>query len=563
MKIAWSSCSRFIAVGLDGVTEILDGATLERLHTFPHPSGGMVRLLSFSSDSRSLMRLSDGDNKLTTWDLQTGGRISVIPSTPNTPLYHSSVCSMDGEMVAVAHTPFNSSPVVTGISIYNLVSRTHTYSRVEGRIVASIWTHGKFLRFVTVKPGSITIWEVGFTSKDMLAEIESLPAPDNIGPEECLFLPALSRLAFIFNRAVLVWDARDSKFLLNFVCRSRSEGFSFSSDGRFFACVTTGQGIHIWKESPTGYVLHQQLVLGTETYWTHDLLTPLPSPNGESILISKLTDTHLWRTTDPITSAVPTQPPTDFILEFSPDRSLAAAARLGDKAVTILDLKSGDPQLIIDTGMRVYGLGVTGNTVAVVGEGKIITWDLPTGGCVLDARANIHDSVRTIAFDHPALPPIWLHFALISPDFNCIAITRERGLDFYDTSTGKHLVGAENYGTSFTNRERLWFTRDGHELWFSGVSYTEAWKIIKDGKSGVIGLEHLSWDAGPSGGYIWESSHGHDVEEDGWILDSRKTRLMWLPHRWRIEKEHRIWNGRFLGLLDRGLPEPVILELDE
>ena len=31
--------------------------------------------------------------------------------------------------------------------------------------MAQIWTHGEFLRFVTGKPGSITIWEVWLTSK--------------------------------------------------------------------------------------------------------------------------------------------------------------------------------------------------------------------------------------------------------------------------------------------------------------------------------------------------------------------------------------------------------------
>jgi len=118
---------------------------------------------------------------------------------------------------------------------------TQIYSRCssEGRI-ASIWTHGEFLCFVAVEPGSITIREVGFTSKYALAEIESLPAPDgNRHSRKLLFLPTRSRLAFILQDAVLIWDALDSKFFPNFVARIRSMGVSFTSgSGRSLLLAT-------------------------------------------------------------------------------------------------------------------------------------------------------------------------------------------------------------------------------------------------------------------------------------------------------------------------------------
>ena len=91
----------------------------------------------------------------------------------------------------------------------------------------------------------------------------------------------------------------------------------------------------------------------------------------------------------------------------------------------------------------------------------------------------------------------------------------------------------------------------------------QGWKIVEGGESDVIGLEPLGSNTVPSGGYPWESSHGHDVTDDGWILDSRKKRVMLLPHRWRIRERLRIWDGQFLELLDRRLLEPVIIELDE
>ena len=58
-------------------------------------------------------------------------------------------------------------------------------------------------------------------------------------------------------------------------------------------------------------------------------------------------------------------------------------------------------------------------------------------------------------------------------------------------------------------------------------------------------------------------SRGHEFTSDGWILDSRKKRVMWLPHHWRSKFYLEwVWEGRFLGLLDGDLLEPVVLELD-
>jgi len=565
----WSSCSRFIAVETSENTEVLDGVTLEQLHTFKHPwsRGGWS---SLSPDGRSLTRINYRENRPTTWDLQTGGQISATPLALDPPplshhssarrSYFSSTHSMDGKIVAFAYRDLDNN-AVTGIATYNLISGTHVYyshHASEGRIIAPIWTHGELLRFAAVKPGSITIWEVGFTSEHALAEIESLPAPDDTGSREHLFLPTPSRLAFTLDKSVLIWDARDSKILLNFVGSGPLGGLSFSSDGRFFACGSDTQGVHLWKESPTGYVLHQKLVSGSADDW----IRPFLSPDGESIITSKGSVTQLWHTTGPIDPppSVPLQPVNqiDFVLAFSPDKSFIATGRWGGDTAIIVDLKSGDLRLMIDTGMVVCGLGVTGSTAIVVGEGKIVTWNLPAGDRVLNAEANIHDSVQTIVFDHPPPPPGRLLLASISPDFNHLAITREEhgegGVDIYDASTGKHLFGIP---TDFVTHP--WFTRDGREVWCDDGEQ----KIIMGGGSDVIRAEPVGYGDAPPGGHLWESAHGHEITDDGWILDSRKRRVMWMPHHWRVSKEYRIWDGRFLVFFDGELPEPVIIEMYE
>jgi len=565
-NIVWSPCSRYIAVssGDPPMIEILDALTLRQLHKFD--SQDRHEWLSFSPDSRSLTQFSLSRSRLTTQDLQTGGQINTIPFISHTAdsRYLSSTYSVDGKMFAVAYRDSES----TGISTYNLLSGTHTHSHraPDGHIVAPIWTHGEFLRFVTVKPGSITVWEVGFTSTHTLTKVESLPTPGNDHHfQPILFLPTLSRLAFYRYEEVMIWDARDSKLLLN---TSGDRPMSFSSDGQFFACGTPDEEIHLWKESPAGYLLHRKIIPGITKEvgcdHVHHSIEPFLSPDGESIIASMGYKIHLWRTTDPITSlsSVPTRPTgeDDFILEFSPDGSLVAIARKGEKTATVLDLKSGNPRLVIDTGVGVHSMRVTEDAIVVAGKGWIIAWNLPAGEHVLGARADVDDNVRAMTFSHPELFPKRSQSVAISPDLNYAVITRglkgSEGLDIFDLSTGNHLVGtATDYALA------PWITPDGCEVWFSSHG---GWKINKDGKSNIIGLDPLPKNAQPSGGYYWSSPHDHHFTGDGsWIFNSRKKRLMWFPQHWRHALWDWTWNGWFLGSLNYELPEPVIIDLSE
>jgi hypothetical protein len=587
---AWSPCCRFIAVawgyGSLGVA-VLDAATLKTLHTFELPtqksSDGFSKTqhLSFSPDSHLLICLSgklkpisgtaiDGEweyisEQLTSWDLQTGGLVCTIlpePYMSHTQCF-SSTYSMDGKMFVAGHRDGNNTTAI--ISIYNLLSGTHTHSHIvsEGYVVAPIWTHGECLQFVTVNPGLITIWEVGFASTHTPAEVESFLVPNIDHAENFLFLPTCSWLAFTLPEAVLVWDAQNSKLLLNFVGHIKT--MYFSSDGCFFACGTAdgypGQRNYLWKESPTGYVPQTLVSI------PHSYVGPLLSPDGESIIAIGNPSIQLWHTSDQtyFLSSIQTQPTKQayFILDFSPDKTLAAVAKLEGDIVTVLNLKSGNTQLTIDTGMTILCLRVTGSTVVVVGKGEVVTWNLPAGDCALRARVNIDNSVQTTIFDNSVLPedPVVPNIS-ISPDFKYIAVGQvtmggqpDNGLNIYDGSTGECLAGTTTWGT------RPRFTPDGCEVWCD-VNHG-GWAIVKDSESGLTKLEPLESTMCLSGGIPWQSSCGYEVTDDGWVLNSRGKRLLWLPHYWWSGELDRVWGGQFLGLLDRELPAVVILELDK
>jgi len=371
-----------------------------------------------------------------------------------------------------------------------------------------------------------------------------------------LFLPTLSRFASATTSGVLVWDARNSKLLLD-VGSTKITGISFSSDGCFFAYGIARTEICIWKESGTGYELHKKLMPTLLSSARPDI-----SPDGGSIITSHSSMVQLWRTTDPTPSPaiVPTQSVGHFILEFSPEETLAAVGRMYGNTATVLDLKSGDPRLIVDAGMKIIGLRVNWDTIVVVGEGKVVTWTLPTGDGTFNARVNIDESVQVTMFDYPAIkvPRFYVPYISISPGFDRVAVIGRGSdnLDICDVSTGGHLAGTTTRG---------WipcFTPDGREVWCIGHN-VEGWSIVKDSESGVTKLEPLGPTAYPSGGVPCRSSRGYRVTDDWWVVSPSGKRLLWLPHDWRSGETSRRWNGRFLGLLHHELPEAVILELDE
>ena len=200
----WSPCSRFIAIHQDespGVV-VLDGATLKQLYTVYSQNKESYHVkLVFSPDVHSLTGYAYATNRITSWDLQTGGEISEIrtkwSSTCNSMSY-----SGNGAMLGAL---FDQDTII----IYSVLSGTQIYSHsVPKSVVKTIWTHGEYLHFGNVESESITIWEISFTSGNAPTQIDSLPTPDNFSSNELVLLPILSQLAFIFQGRIVVWDAQ-------------------------------------------------------------------------------------------------------------------------------------------------------------------------------------------------------------------------------------------------------------------------------------------------------------------------------------------------------------------
>ena len=576
-EAAWSPCNRFIAVARFGSADILDAATLSKLDTIEFPLSYKGWGLSFSPDGRFLKQFNDGD--LAIWDLQAGGPLRIVTSRPDLPPENafSSTYSADGKMVAVAYELWldgsgddYDDDYDTFITIHDL-SGTHTrsYHAPEGHIITPIWTHGGFLRFSTVKPSSITIWEVPFTLTHAPAEVETLPIPDeSVYGERFLFLPPLSRLAFTLSDTILIWDTRASKLLLKSepipdlhlvwtpdmaYTSSRS---SFSSDGRFFTCMNATGDVYVWKESTNGYTLHQKLAFADPG----GSAGPCLSPDGELIVMPLRSTILLWPTRDQIfpPSSVPTGNGSDrrnIVLGFSPDKKLGAFGRRGGNAVTILDLQSGESQWVIEIGVGVEYLGIAQSAVVVVGEGRVITWNIPGANRASNAEANVNDNVQIIV--------VGSYETIIDHSMSEDPTGRRRIVivGHLERSSTRFSYGAparRNFGGIVVYFEPTWqrLTPDG------GSRLLEGQEIAEEGESGVVELK-------PSEETRWMkvffplSNHGYKVTDDGWVLSPSWKRLLWLPYRWRSKEEHRRWDGRFLGLLHGELSEVIILEFFE
>ena len=574
----WSPCNRFIAIAHRDICtmDILDSVALQRLQTLELPQGVPTenRALAFSPDSHVLTCASGGCSLsagrevfVSSWDLQIGGAASIIklqgPAQYTNGTSIMITYSPDGKMVGV----FRQYSGWMTVSICAVASGMciRSYSLNIWVLPSSgTWTPGGSLRFATIGPTTVTIWEVGYPSAAP-REVETIPIADgsDYGYIGFRLLPSPCRLALIFWTKILILDARNSKYLLHETNSRLIPSMSFSPDGRFFACRTSASEIYLWRESPAGYSLHQILSCGPISS------DPLISGNGESIITFGDCTIRLWHTkgpTVPLPSSISARAPQrteNFVLDFSPDGRLAAFAMQRDNVVTVFDLESGAPRLAIDAGIEVYGLRMIGNTVVVIGHLKAVTWNIPPRVRVPDCRVGLEDSSQTTCFD-----VLWPNGTLIhaTTDSRHIAFivggVANTFLYIHSAHTGQCI------GWGFSGRVVPWFAPNGFNVWCAGdQGEADVWKISGEGmRLEPPGNTLQANRAGlfldrPEAGYPWGSSLGYLVTKDWWILGPDGKRLLMLPSLWRSDAVRRMWNGQFLALLHWGLPGPVILEL--
>lgn len=567
-QAVWSPCSKHIATAQhSGEITVLDAVTLKNLHTLHidhtfrwgelifSPDGYLLTAQSWGFQSQSCQTVS--------WDLQTGGLVSKIEGNETFDLMSFSGCgTMLGGLFHLSGRQ--------GIVIYDIICGTQISSHSLPRLdVITIWTHGQCLQFATIDLGCVIIWEVSFTSTNPPIQVASFPVPFTFNfSDGVAFLPTLSQLSFIHQGKIIVWDALHQKILLDSIITkdpSNVEDFndaedssdvSFSTGSHFLICRIGVQKYHLWKVSPDGYLPHQNSLpseIGTRV---------VVSPNGEAIISFDSFQLQLWHTNShtysPTISPQYSQHTEHLLVEFSPDGSLVAITEQLDDMVTILDVKSGNPKLVIDTGIPIYGMRVTESSIIAVSDEEAVTWELPTGNLVPNAQGNIDNSIQITTFN---LPQINCRHASISPGLNYIAFLGSEYLYICSMNTGEQLAIIKS------DQGLPGFTLDGIRVWCAGSdygsprAYVDQWEIFRDDESGIFELKEIGRNMTPLSDFPWHSSCGYQVTDDGWVLSSNGKLLLWLPHQWQSRELERKWSGNFLVLLQMELPEAIILEI--
>ena len=568
----WSPCNRFIAIASvdTGMVDLVDSTTLQHLQTLESPQDVPTegKHLAFSPDSCMLSCGSGNETRtpqfaIISWDLQTGGIVSVIRHKKRPDLVDhkefSLVYSADGKVFGFSHLDvwFYDKNYIN-ISIFDVFTGIllHSHSLdTQIKFLKNIWVHGESFQFTTADQTTITTWEVRPTlgTPPTIVETFSAPCADEVLGQ---LLSASYQLASFQGAEFQVWDVRNSRQLLKYRCTSGIQNISFSPDGHFLACSIDGSQINIWNESPNGYILHGKILPVARC-------TRLCfSPNGKSIIAWGDHTIQLWHTEGFITPPSTQAPKQNnkFALDLSLDRMVAAFAMFRDNIVTVLDLKHGTPQLTIDMGMDVVGLGIIGSGVFVICEErhttKVVTWDLPSRGCIQNARVSHKDSSGIVKLTG-ICGLSRIISASISPDSNTIGLissNKTQNLTIWNLSTGEcchYLCGGE-YTVQFSpDGCNIWCAQDGGKA--------TVWRV---GAKSQKPAKRAASIEDPPEGNPWASPHGHKVTNDWWILGPDGKRLLLLPVHWRSEPVHRRWKGQFLALLHCGLPQPVILSVD-
>ncbi|KAF9645054.1 hypothetical protein BDM02DRAFT_716708 [Thelephora ganbajun] len=483
----WSPCGQFIATDSFKGVEIRDSLSLELVSTLPTPYG-ITGLLAYSADGRFIASLCG--TSLVICDIQTGGVAKEI--NHGRAIDRCLVWSLDGSTVAIVE----SKDVRTGtwvVRTYDVASgATHSPGTLESIGEPHLWADGTSFRVMTTEQAglgyTINIFYVG----SILIEIESF----RIRAEDCIirsFSQTTHCISYSLSNHLAILDIRGSCYLLE------EDGYfglhHFSPDGSLFA-TSNIQGVHIWKYTSGRYARWRKFSVPNP--FTGPMLDSLRfSPTSSSLLGRFNGMVKLWHLDGP---PIDTHDHSyEQLVILSRCGSYVVASQKGDRIVTITNLLSQTLPRVIDTGMAIETLTLTGKILLALGSNTIAAWRLTEEGMVdgvcADGRAGRGNTIWTIPVQSD-----WLD--LLVQDQTAVIGEGEKAIHAYHTESGEPLELVQ------LNPRRRYHSWGGIPLsCFRGY-----------------GWDTPSEDTGP---LSW------DTLREGWVKDLEGNHLLWLPVEWR------------------------------
>ena len=496
----WSPCGRFVAARTRSAVEIRNQLTLE-LITILQPTEMILNLrgpLAYSPDGRSIACASD--TAVMIWDIQTGGVAKEIKRRANTT---SLVWSPDGQTICTVDLEDRRT---FAMHTYDVSSGTiSSLGTVRSEHDPHLWMVDKSFRVMTTARNGwnidIFIFEVGST----LTRIRSF-SWYSLNAMVISFCPTTHHVSILDGDILYIFDIRSLRRYLHEFGRFLS--CCFSSDGSLFAASREDM-VRVWKYDSGSYTLCGELCC-------RGPYNPLRfSQTSSSILGHSKDFLRVWHL-----HGLPTSLKTRLHQYAGLSRSgtrVVTAHKMG-RTVTITDLLTQVPLQIIDTGMAIEGLVLTGNVLLVAGSGQVIAW-LLTGEGLVDGigngRVGRGDSIWIIWGSPTELLVHDLWMFLVEGQVGVIGISVHY-LRVYHTETGKilHLARApQNFG--------------------------DRWRALGEVFCSWGYPPHtLSQDNAPPEG-MWQTSQA--TLRNGWVKDPEGKHRLWVPVEWRTDWDPADW----------------------
>jgi len=508
------------------------------------------------------------------WDIQTGVVINEIViefSPPDLPLPDRIV----NEFPPPDRIEFCGNQTFVIISRLSMTLRTYDVlkgTRLSKVVVSPLrrhrllahWIHGEsFLLAISSEIDGKSMIDVQVlqpTSSPPLLVVESFLVSHHADVVISSFSPVSFHASFLNWAGLFILDVRDSKVLLHVDTGAQRRNLRpgrFSPDGCFFACVTRGDEICVWKNTPTGYIPWSNL----RPRFPPEDGEFVFSPDATSILSwgkdkNELLDNHLRP--PPPNEIRPPHRRGDHLVAYSAGGTHIATAQREDGAVTIFDPLLDTQKRYIDTDMAIRDIKILDNDLFAVDEDKLVSWNLEGGA----------HSVKRVALDYAQATRLCaneLEYIILSNDCARIALVTYGPIFLYDLIT-REILNEYEVGDIMDYILDVQFSPDGCQLWLSFGQ--------ENGRLGCDWVRlyttddwhHVNLEAGtsPEDGWSWAGHfpRGYRVRVGSmWVEDPRGRKLLWLPPDWRTKyAADAKWDGDFLALVKTSLPEPPIIK---
>jgi len=423
------------------------------------------------------------------------------------------------------------------------------------------WVHKESLQFATSFETNgklaISIQELQPTSDPLSLTAKIFPVPSIDIDGAFSFSPISFHASFVNNTEVVVFDVQGSKILFHTKTTEplyNSPGH-FSPDGSFLACEILDHNIHIWKNTPTGYVPWSTLQLRSQF---DDFSF---SPTTISVLTWGQKGIQVLHPESSVSSPSHNEIKPlyrGYLMACSVDGARMVIAQRDGSVVTVINPHLGTMIQSIHVGVEIQAIGIVDDTILVAGGHRLTCWNLGVEGATISGCHDITAISESIGQASRLVS---------SNDCSQIVFASEETAILYNiTSQSQAVLIDDKVDSAILDVQ---FSQDGNWLYVcicKGLSsgdhifHLTKFEMGGDGCSVSMTQELLedreSWER------FFPPSQRYQVTKSKWVVDPSGCNCLWLPPHWRAYLTSAVrFEHNFLALVGGHHQKPIIIEL--